>query len=67
VGYHYGRQGYGYVFNGGRSIDTTLVFKTAGDIATILESDAVGNGINIKLRDTIRVPAGLTRQVEVRL
>jgi hypothetical protein len=67
VGYSYGKTGNGIIFNGGRSIDTIITWKTAGDLRTFIEADAVGNGVNIQRRDTLIVPANNTRQIEIRL
>lgn len=67
VGYSYGKVGYGIVFHGGRKIDTTITWKTAGNLRTFIQADAVGNGVNIMKRDTIIVSANSTRQIEIRL
>jgi len=67
VSYSYGKGGSGIVFNGGRTIDTTIAWKTAGDLRTFIQADAVGNGVNIQKRDTLVVPANNTRQIEIRL
>ena len=67
VGYNYGKVGNGIIFNGGRSIDTTIIWKTAGDLRTFIQADAVGNGVNIQKRDTLIVPTNNTRQIEIRL
>lgn len=67
VDYSYGKVGQGIVFNGGRSIDTTITWKTAGDLRTFVQADAVGNGVNIQKRDTLIVPTNNTRQIEIRL
>ena len=66
VSYSYGSTGYGVVFNGGRQIDTTLIFKTAGDIKTFVQSDARGNNVNITKHDTLVIQSGNTRQLEIR-
>lgn len=66
VDYNYGKGGIGVVLNGGRLIDTTLIFKTAGDLRCFLQADARGNGVNISAYDTIVIPARSTRQVEMR-
>lgn len=67
VDYSYGKVGQGIVFNGGRSIDTTITWKTAGDLRTFVQADAVGNGVNIQRRDTLIVPTNNTSQIEIRL
>jgi hypothetical protein len=67
VSYSYGKVSSGIVFNGGRTIDTTITWKTAGDIRTFIQGDAVGNGVNIQKRDTVVVPTNDTRQIEIRL
>ena len=67
VDYSYGKVGNGIVFNGGRSIDTTIIWKTAGDLPTVIQTDAVGNGVNIHKRDTLIIPTNNTRQIEIRL
>lgn len=67
VGYGFGTRSRGVVINGnGRKIDTTLVFATAGDIGTIINCSATGNGINITKTDTVIVPAKGERVVEFR-
>ncbi len=63
----YGGVGNGIVFNGGRPIDTTITWKTAGDLRTIIQAHAVGNGVNIQKRDTLIIPTNNTRQIEIRL
>jgi hypothetical protein len=67
VSYSFGNVGNGIVFNGGRSIDTTITWKTAGDLRTFLQADAIGNGVNIQKRDTVIVQTNNTRQIEIRL
>jgi hypothetical protein len=67
VDYSYGKVGNGIVFNGGRRIDTTITWKTAGDLRTFVQGVAVGNGVNIRIRDTVIIPTNGTRQVEIRL
>ena len=67
VSYGYGKVGSGIVFNGGRAIDTTIIWNTAGDLRTFIQGDAVGNGVNIQRRDTLIVPTNSTRQIEIRL
>jgi hypothetical protein len=67
VDYNYGKAGKGIIFNGGRTIDTVITWKTAGDLRSFVQADAVGNGVNIQKRDTVVVPANGTRQVEIRL
>jgi len=67
VSYSYGKIGNGIVFNGGRSIDTIITWKTAGDLRTFIQADAVGNGVNILKRDTVIVQTNNTRQIEIRL
>jgi len=67
VSYSYGKVGSGIVFNGGRTIDTTITWKTAGDLRTFIQADAVGNGVNIQKRDTLVVPTNNTGQIEIRL
>ncbi|RYE14359.1 MAG: hypothetical protein EOP45_19755 [Sphingobacteriaceae bacterium] len=67
ISYTYGKVGNGIVFNGGRKIDTTITWKTAGDLRTFVQSDAVGNGINIQKRDSIVITTNSTGQIEIRL
>jgi len=67
VSYSYGKVSNGIIFNGGRTIDTTITWKTAGDLRTFIQGDAVGNGVNIQKRDTVLVPTNNTRQIEIRL
>lgn len=67
VGYGYGKMGNAIVFNGGSSIDTTIIWKTAGDLPTFIQADAVGNGVNIQKRNTLIVPTNNTQQIEIRL
>lgn len=62
----YGKASNGVVLNGGRSIDTTLVFKTAGDLRSFIQADARGNGVFITRYDTLIVPARNSRQIEIR-
>lgn len=66
VSYGYGIGSNGYVFNGPRSIDTVLTFKTAGDIRTFIKVDAKGNNVDITKYDTIQIPANAIGQVEIR-
>jgi hypothetical protein len=61
VDFSYGKVGQGIVFNGNRSIDTTITWKTAGDLSTFTQASAVGNGGNIRKRDTLIVPTNNTR------
>lgn len=67
VNYSYGKVGQGIVFNGNRSIDTTITWKTAGDLRTFIQASAVGNGVNIQKRDTLIIPTSNTGQIEIRL
>ncbi len=68
VTYSYGKVGNGIaIIHGGRQIDTTITAKTAGDLRTFIQGDAVGNGVNIQIRDTVVVPTNNTRQVVIRL
>ncbi len=67
ISYDYGKVGNGIVFNGGRTIDTTITWKTAGDIRTFVQGDAVGNGVNIQKRDSIIIQTNNTGQIEIRL
>ena len=68
VSFSYGKVGNGIgVFNGGRQIDTTITVKTAGDLRTFIQGDAVGNGVRIQIRDTIIVPVNNSREVVIRL
>jgi len=62
----YGKGGVGVVLNGGRNIDTTLTFKTAGDLRSFIQADARGNGVNISTYDTLIIPSRSTRQIELR-
>lgn len=65
--YGFGSTGSGITFPGGKKIDTTITFQTAGDIATFLKWDAVGNGVNIVRKDTILVAGGGTLQYKIQL
>lgn len=67
VDYNYGKVGQGIILHGKRSIDTTIIWKTAGDLRTFIQADAVGNGVNIQKRDTLIVPSNSTRQIEIRM
>ena len=67
VSYSFGMSGSGIVFNGSRNIDTTIIWKTAGNLRTFIQADAVGNGVNIQKRDTIFIPINGSRQVEIKL
>jgi hypothetical protein len=67
VSYNYGKVGGGIVFNGNRSIDTTITWKTAGDLKTFVHASATGNGVNIEKRDSLIIPTNLMRQIEIRL
>ena len=66
VSYSYGKAGTGIVLNGGRRIDTTITWKTAGDIRTFIQGAAAGNGINIVKRDTVIIPENKIGQIEIR-
>jgi hypothetical protein len=66
VSYDYGKLNNGVVINGGRQIDTTITFKTAGDIRTFVQADANGNGVNLSKKDTVIIPTNNTRQIELR-
>ena len=65
--YNYGNTGYGIVLNGNQTIDTTVTFKTAGDIRTFVQWDASGNGINIRKNDTLFTTGGGTIQYQINL
>lgn len=67
ISYDYGRIDKGIVLNGGQPINTVLVYKTAGDIRTFIKWDAKGNGVNIERKDTIIVPTGGVKEIEIRL
>ena len=67
VDYSYGKISNGIVFNGGRRIDTTITWKTAGDLRTFVQGVAVGNGVNVQTRDSVVIPTNGTRQIEIRL
>ena len=64
--YHYGRGGGGIILNGGRAIDTTLTFKTAGDIRTFISAVNHNNGSPISKKDTIFINSNTTRQHEIK-
>ena len=67
INYSYGTNGFGPVLNGNRIIDTTLIYKTASDIPTYINWDAVGNGVNIQKKDTLIVKAGTEGIYEINL
>jgi hypothetical protein len=56
--YYYAAPGTGIILNGRRTIDTTITFKTAGDINTIVQWNAAGNGVNIRRSDTLFTTSG---------
>jgi hypothetical protein len=64
-GYAYGANGTGISLSGGRKIDTTITFKTAGDISTIVQWEAKGNGVNISKKDTLIATRGSTFQYKI--
>lgn len=66
LSYHYGVIGNGIVLNGGRSIDTTLTYKTAGDIRTFIQADISSVGFLNSKKDTIIVKANTTANREIR-
>lgn len=65
--YKYGLSETGFVINGGRKIDTTINFQTAGDVRTFVRWDAAGNGVNIHKADTLFTNQDGTIQYEVSL
>jgi hypothetical protein len=67
IGYNYGRGNFGPVLYGGRSIDTTLIYKTAGDIPTFINWNARGNGVDINRNDTLIVPSGTEKIYQINL
>ena len=64
--YDYGRGGGGIILNGGRAIDTTLTFKTAGDLRTFISAVNFNNGSPISKKDTIFINSNTTRQHEIK-
>jgi hypothetical protein len=64
-GYAYGANGTGISLSGGRKIDTTITFQTAGDISTIVQWEAKGNGVNISKKDTLIATRGSTFQYKI--
>jgi hypothetical protein len=66
VSYTYGIIGNGIVLNGGRSIDTTLSFKTAGDLRTFISADIRSVGFSNSKKDTIIVNSNTTKNHEIR-
>lgn len=67
VTYGFGTNGFGPVINGDRSVDTTLIYKTAADIPTFISWDALGNGVNIQRKDTLTVSAGTEKVYQINL
>ncbi|MEP7142484.1 MAG: hypothetical protein ABI707_06425 [Ferruginibacter sp.] len=67
VTYNFGANGFGPALNGNRVIDTTLVYKTAADVPTFINWDALGNGVNIRRKDTIVVRAGTEQTYQIAL
>jgi len=67
VTYSYGTNSYGPVINGGRAIDTTLIYKTASDIPTFINWNALGNGVSISQKDTLIVPFGTEGLYQINL
>ena len=65
--YSYGPIGNGISFPGGRKIDTTIHFQTAGDISTFVQWEAKGNGVNISKKDTLIATRGGTYQYKISL
>lgn len=65
--YNYGTPGTGIILNGGRAIDTTVTFRTAGDIRTFVQWDALGNGVRVKKSDTLFTTRGGTILYQVDL
>lgn len=65
VSYEYGRGGNGISINGGRAIDTTLSWGTAGDLRTYVRADAVSNGVAVTRYDSITVSANSTGTVTI--
>ena len=63
--YNYGPLGTGIIFPGGRKIDTTITYQTAGDISTFVQWGATGSNINIRKKDTLVVARGGTAQYQV--
>lgn len=65
--YHHGGGGAGIALNGRRTIDTTIIYQTAGDINTFVEWHAIGNGVNIRKSDTLFTTRGGTIQYQINL
>lgn len=63
--YNYGPFGTGIIFPGGRKIDTTITYQTAGDISSFVQWEATGNNIKIQKKDTLLVASGVTAQYQV--
>lgn len=66
VAYEYGRGGNGAAINGGRAIDTTMSWSTAGDLRTYVRADAVKNGTAVTIKDSITVTANGTGTIELK-
>lgn len=65
-GYSYGNGiGNGINIEGGRQIDTTVTFKTAGGIQSFLMYGIYGNGISIERRDTLLPPVNGVKEYMV--
>lgn len=67
IGYGYGRNNFGTVLRGRRSIDTTLIYKTAADLPTFINWNARGNGVDIHKNDTLLVPSGTEKIYQINL
>jgi hypothetical protein len=63
----YGKVSKGIILNGGRYIDTTFSWKTAGDVLTFIQADAVGHGVDIHKKDSLVIPANTTGNIEISL
>jgi len=65
VSCEFGRGGNGISMNGGRAIDTTLSWSTAGDLRTYVRADAVSNGVAVTRKDSIIVSTNSTGTVTI--
>lgn len=67
LNFNYGKTRTGLWLLGSRPIDTTITWKIAGDLRTLVEASATINGVYVKRQDSLIVPANTTRKIELRL
>jgi hypothetical protein len=65
--YGYGIVETGVILHGGRNMDTTISFNTAGDVHTSVRWSAKGNSVDVQKRDTLFAARGGTVYYQIDL